>query len=66
MMFFAYDIFKTDRVWHETTVPNYFYGNKSYGDMRAFGIILKWNITGKSYKRGNIEETTDNTIDRLK
>lgn len=66
IMLFAYDIFKTDRVWHETTVPNYFYANKSYADVRSFGLTLKWNLTGKSYKRGKQEETSDDTINRLK
>lgn len=66
IMFFAYDIFKTNRTWEETTVPNYFYGTKKYADIRSFGVILKWNVTGKSYKPGNQEKTNDDTIDRLK
>lgn len=66
IMFFAYDIFKTDKLWEETTVPIYFYGNKKYADVRSFGIILKWNITGKSYKSSNTEKNNDDTIDRLK
>ena len=63
IMFFAYDILKTNRTWEETTVPNYFYGTKRYADVRSFGVILKWNGTGKSYKPGNQEKTNDDTID---
>ena len=66
IMLFAYDILKTNKTWEETTVPNYLYGNKKYADIRSFGVILKWNITGKSYKSGNNEKNNDDTIDRLK
>lgn len=66
LMFFVYDIFKTNRSINETTVPHYFYGNNYYGDVRSFGVTLKWNFTGKAYKQSFMENTNDNTIDRLK
>lgn len=66
VMIFAYDIFKTDRSRVETTVPKYLYGNNAYNDVRSFGITLKWNFTGKAYRQANMENTNDNTIDRLK
>lgn len=65
MMLFAYDILKTSYVWEETTIPNYFYSSKYYNNVRSFGITLKWNITGKSYKGRLIEQPKDNSIERL-
>lgn len=66
VMIFAYDIFKTDKSRNETTIPNYLYGRDYYGDIRSFGVTLKWNFTGKAYRQTNMENTNDNTIDRLK
>lgn len=66
LMVFAYDIFKTNRSINETTVPHYLYSANYYGDVRSFGITLKWNFTGKAYKQSSMENTSDNTIDRLK
>lgn len=66
VMIFAYDIFKTDKSRSETTIPNYLYGRDYYGDIRSFGVTLKWNFTGKAYKQSAMENTSDNTIERLK
>lgn len=66
LFIYTYDILKTNINWEETTLPNYFYSSKNYNDQRTFGISLRWNITGKTYKKSVIEQIEDNSIDRLK
>lgn len=65
LFIYAYDILKTNINWEETTIANYFYSSKSYHDQRTFGLSLRWNITGKTYKKNEIEQIEDNAIDRL-
>lgn len=62
---YAYDILKTNRTWEETTLPNYFYSTKRYNDERTFGLTLRWSLTGKTYKKRDVENIEDNSIDRL-
>lgn len=63
---FIYDILKTSYSWEETTITNYLYGSKYYNDVRSFGITLKWNVTGKSYKSRTLETPDGEEINRLK
>jgi hypothetical protein len=65
LFIYAYDILKTNINWEETTLTNYFYSSKNYNDERTFGLSLRWNITGKTYKKSEIEKIEDNSIDRL-
>ena len=65
LFFYTYDIFKTNINWDETTLTNYFYGSKNYNDQQAIGLSIRWNITGKTYKKSEFEKIEDNSIDRL-
>lgn len=65
LFIYAYDVLKTNINWEETTLTNYFYSSKNYNDQRAFGLSLRWNITGETYKKSEIEKIEDNSIDRL-
>lgn len=65
LFIYAYDILKTNINWEETTLTNYFYSSKNYNDQRAFGLSLRWNITGKTYKKNEIEKIEDKSIDRI-
>lgn len=63
---YAHDIFKTNRSWYNTTIPNYFYETKEYPDTRSIGLTLKYSVTGKAYKAHNRKDPEDSAIDRLK
>ncbi len=65
LFIYTYDILKTNINWEETTLTNYFYSSKIYNDQRTFGLSLRWNITGKTYKKSEIKKIEDNSIDRL-
>lgn len=65
LLLFANDIFKTSYTWEDTTIPNYLYGSKYYNDIRAVGLTIKWNITGKSYKGRELEKPNGDPIERL-
>lgn len=65
LFIYAYDILKTNINWEETTLTNYFYSSKNYNDQRALGLSLRWNITGKTYKKNEIEKIEDKSIDRI-
>ena len=65
LFIYAYDVLKTNINWEETTLTNYFYSSKNYNDQRAFGLSMRWNITGETYKKSEIEKIEDNSIDRL-
>lgn len=65
LAFYAHDIFKTDRSWLNTTVPDYYYESKKYLDRRSFGLTIRYTISGKAYKEKLINEQNDSAIDRL-
>jgi hypothetical protein len=62
---YAYDFLKTNINWEETTLSNYFYSSKNYNDQRALGLSLRWSMSGKTYKKSEMEKIEDNSIDRL-
>lgn len=61
----ATDIFKSDRSWNNTTIPNYYYESKMYYDAQSVQLTLRWAISGKAYENREIDQPEDAAIDRL-
>ncbi len=63
---FINDLFKTSISGLETTLPNYLYKNITYNDIRAFGLNIRYDLSGKQFENRSTEEPSGNEIDRLK
>lgn len=59
-------MFKTSISGLETTLPNYLYKNIAYNDVRAFGLNIRYDLSGKKFESKTFEEPSGNEIDRLK
>lgn len=66
LRFFINDLFKTSISGLETTLPNYLYKNIAYNDVRAFGLNIRYDLSGKKFESKTFEEPSGNEIDRLK
>ena len=65
LLLFCYDILKTDYNYEKTSMPTYLFQSKDYSDTRTIGLNVRYDLTGKTYKKNEIEKIEDNAIDRL-
>ncbi|SDD87577.1 outer membrane beta-barrel protein [Riemerella columbipharyngis] len=58
------DILRTKKK-NETHIPEVYYADSMLYDTQSFGITVQWNITGKNYKKININQNQPSEVNRL-